>query len=225
MKTFKIHFIRHGLTKENFEGKYIGSTNVPLCEEGINRLNQLKENYNYPKADIVYSSPLKRCLETAKLFYPDSKILEIPGLAECDFGKWEGRTAEELKNDQDFISWLSGKDTIENMHGETMSDFVKRISDSFEKIVIDIIKNQIENTVIVTHGGVIMTLLSIYGIPKAKSTDWIVGNGCGYSARVTSNLFMRNKVFEVYSKIPEEGQKNSRSETKYIKDSFKNFEN
>ena len=145
MKTFKIHFIRHGLTKENFEGKYIGSTNVPLCEEGINRLNQLKENYNYPKADIVYSSPLKRCLETAKLFYPDSKILEIPGLDECDFGKWEGRTAEELKNDQDFISWLSGKDTIENMHGETMSDFVKRISDSFEKIVIDIIKNQIEN--------------------------------------------------------------------------------
>ena len=222
MKTFKIHFIRHGLTKENFEGKYIGSTDVPLCEEGINRLNQLKENYDYPKADIVYTSPLKRCAETANLFYPNSKILEVPGLAECDFGKWEGKTAEELKDDQDFKAWLSGKDTIENMHGETMAEFLKRISDSFEKIVIDTIKNQVENTVIVTHGGVIMTLLSIYGLPKAKSVDWIVGNGCGYSVRVTSNLFMRNKVFEVYSKLPHEDQQNSNSETKYIKDSLEN---
>lgn len=222
MKTFKLHFIRHGLTLENFQGKYIGSTDVPLCEEGINRLNALKENYNYPKASLVYTSPLKRCTQTSDIFYPNIKRIEDPNLSECDFGKWEGKTAADLKNDNDFKSWLKGNDTIENMHGESMKNFIKRICFALESIVNEIIKEQRDNTVIITHGGVIMTLFSIYGLPKANATDWIVGNGCGYSVRITPSLFMRDKVFEVYSKLPEIENSHFENETDYIKNSLKN---
>ena len=55
-----------------------------------------------------------------------------------------------------------------------------------------------------THGGVIMTILSAYGIPKAGFYDWIVGNGCGYSVRITPGLWMRDKVMEVYAKVPKD---------------------
>ena len=55
---------------------------------------------------------------------------------------------------------------------------------------------------IVTHGGVIMTLLAVYGLPQAKPFEWAMENGCGYSIRITPLLWQRDKVCEVFSKRP-----------------------
>ena len=55
---------------------------------------------------------------------------------------------------------------------------------------------------VVTHGGVIMTLLAVYGLPQAKPFEWAMENGCGYSVRVTPMLWQRGKVTEVFSRVP-----------------------
>ena len=58
MKTFKLHLIRHGMTAGNLQGLYIGSgTDIPLCDEGRAQLNELKERFEYPQVDTVFSSP------------------------------------------------------------------------------------------------------------------------------------------------------------------------
>ncbi len=58
MKTFKLHLIRHGLTSGNLQGLYIGSgTDIPLCDEGRAQLAELKERFEYPQVDTVFSSP------------------------------------------------------------------------------------------------------------------------------------------------------------------------
>ena len=49
-----------------------------------------------------------------------------------------------------------------------------------------------------------MTLLAVYGLPQAKPFDWAVESGCGYSMRVIPSLWMRDKVGEVYSRLPYE---------------------
>ena len=59
----KIIFIRHGKTAGNLEKRYIGRTDEPLCEEGISELESIK----YPDSDEVLASPMKRCLQTARL--------------------------------------------------------------------------------------------------------------------------------------------------------------
>ena len=57
MKTFKLHLIRHGLTSGNLQGLYIGSgTDIPLCDEGRAQLAELKERFEYPQVDTVFSS-------------------------------------------------------------------------------------------------------------------------------------------------------------------------
>ena len=61
--------------------------------------------------------------------------------------------------------------------------------------------------VIVTHGGVIMTLLSVYGLPQAQPYDWRMDNGFGYTLRITPGLWMRDKVTEVCDRIPYEKKK------------------
>lgn len=43
MKSYLIHLIRHGVAEGNVLGQYIGSTDSPLCEQGIEQLLQIKQ--------------------------------------------------------------------------------------------------------------------------------------------------------------------------------------
>ena len=60
----------------------------------------------------------------------------------------------------------------------------------------------ITSSALVTHGGVIMTLLSVYGIPQAESYRWRMDNGYGFSVRVNPFLWMRDRVVEVFDTCP-----------------------
>ena len=62
MRTYRIHFIRHGLTDANFEGKYIGVTDILLSESGADELDAIRAKGELPETGLLFSSPLKRCL-------------------------------------------------------------------------------------------------------------------------------------------------------------------
>ena len=72
----------------------------------------------------------------------------------------------------------------------------------FEDIVTGLMKTGTTDAIIVTHGGVIMTLLAIYGLPQAKPFDWVMDGGYGYSIPYYSNVVAESKVSEVFQKIP-----------------------
>lgn len=204
MKSYIIHFIRHGAIDETLSGKYIGTTDVPLSDKGKMDLKKLDYEYRYPGTQVVFTSPLKRCTETCRILYPEQNPLSIANLSECNFGEWEGKTAEELKSDPDFEKWLAGDNSAKPPRGESNADFTRRICRMFESIVEGLMKTGTTESVIVTHGGVIMTLLAVYGLPQAKPFEWTMDNGFGYSLRVTPMLWQRDKVCEVFQTIPME---------------------
>ena len=206
MKSYVIHFIRHGAIDETLSGKYIGTTDAPLSDKGKTALRRLDHEMKYPYTQVVFTSPLKRCTETCKLLYPHLTPLVIANLSECNFGEWEGKTADELKDDEDFQKWLAGDNTVKPPRGESNADFVRRICNMFESIVEGLMKTGTTESAIVTHGGVIMTLLAVYGLPQAKPFEWTMDNGYGYSVRITPMLWQRDKVAEVYSKLPLKAQ-------------------
>lgn len=206
MKSYIIHFIRHGAIDETLSGKYIGTTDVPLSDKGKMDLKKLDYEYRYPGTQVVFTSPLKRCTETCRILYPEQNPLSIANLSECNFGEWEGKTAEELKNDPDFEKWLAGDSSVKPPRGESNADFTRRICRMFESIVEGLMKTGTTESVIVTHGGVIMTLLAVYGLPQAKPFEWTMDNGFGYSLRVTPMLWQRDKVCEVFQTIPMESE-------------------
>ena len=202
MKSYVIHFIRHGAIDETLSGKYIGTTDAPLSDKGKAALRKLDFEQDYPYTKVVFSSPLKRCTETCKILSPNITRLVIANLSECNFGEWEGKTAEELKDSEDFQKWLAGDNTVKPPRGESNADFVRRVCKMFESIVEGLMKTGTTDSVIVTHGGVIMTLLAVYGLPQAKPFEWVMDNGCGYSIRITPMLWQRDKVAEVFKRIP-----------------------
>ena len=76
--------IRHGQTQGNLEHRYIGCrTDEPLCAQGVAELRAKK----YPPVTHVFVSPMRRCMETAQLLYPDAQIAVIEDFRECDFGE------------------------------------------------------------------------------------------------------------------------------------------
>ena len=202
MKSYYIHMIRHGAISPTLNGRYIGVTDVELSDKGKEDLKKLDSTMNYPYAKVVFSSPLKRCTETARLIYPGVEPLVIDQLSEYHFGEWENRSADELKGNENFAKWLAGDNSVKPPRGESSSDFTRRICIMFESIVDGLIKTGNTDAAIITHGGVMNTLLAVYGLPQAKPFDWACDNGYGYSLRVTPALWMRDKVAEVYQQIP-----------------------
>ena len=109
MKTFKLHLIRHGMTAGNLQGLYIGSgTDIPLCDEGRAQLKELKERFEYPQVDTVFSSPLVRAVETANILFPNAgHQFTVHDLREAGFGVFENRPVKDLVKEEDFKKWIT----------------------------------------------------------------------------------------------------------------------
>lgn len=206
MKTYQIHFIRHGIIDGNLKGQYIGSTDSPLCPLGIEKLRQLEQEYDYPGAAAFFSSPMLRCQQTMEILYPDAKLIVIDALRECCFGEFEGHTADELKEHDIFNEWIAGGGVDAPPGGESAQQFAARVCEAFEMIVAGMMKTGTPSAVICTHAGVIMHILARYGIPEAPMTDWTMDNGCGYSVRIHPQLWTSGGVFEVYDFVPPQPQ-------------------
>ena len=184
MKSYTIHLIRHGICEGNLVGRYVGRTQSPLAREGMQALLELKRTGVYPEAVKYYASPCVRCVDTLKVLYPTADPEVILELAECDFGDWENKKAEELQNDPRFTAWMNGGQHEAPPNGESSIVFMQRVCAGFEMLVRNMMTAGDESAVLVTHGGVIMTLLAAYGLPRAKMTDWMCENGHGYSMRI-----------------------------------------
>ena len=210
MKSYYIQLIRNGLTDGNLSGKYIGHLDEPLSTEGITQIKKMKNDYLYPDVTSVFSSPLKRCTETAKLIYPAKEPIIIHELIEYNFGEFEGKTAEELESNPLFGDWLSGKEGVKPPFGESNEEFSKRIANAFIKIVDGLIESGVTQSAIVTHGGVISALLSFFGLPEAPMHEWMTPGGCGYTVRITPSLWSMGRKMEVIAEVPEiPGEKDS----------------
>lgn len=202
MKSYVIHFIRHGLTKANLEGKYVGQKNVPLCIEGMAQLIEMKKAYEYPQADVYMCSPLSRCVDTMKILYPKVKPMIMDGLIEYDLGAFDGKTADKLAGDEDYEAWVAGDADAAPPFGESNRQFANRVCTAFDKIVEGLMKTGTTSTVICTHGGVIMAILAAFGLPQAPMYEWMSANGAGYTLRITPGIWMRGKKAEIEAMIP-----------------------
>lgn len=172
-----ITLLRHGVTDDNKRERYIGWTDSPLSKSSVESLLLLKHEFVEP--ELVFSSDLRRCVETAEILFPciDEKI---PELREINFGDWEGRTFCDLQDDAYYQRWLAQPFMIQPPNGESFAAFTERVETGWTQVKQKIIDNQSRHTVIVTHGGVIRYLLTKYGPPKNPFWGWHLKHGNGY---------------------------------------------
>jgi alpha-ribazole phosphatase len=202
MKGYRITFIRHGYTQGNIDGKYIGITDLPLANKGAQELYDIAEKADYPTFQKVYISPLKRCLQTAYILAPNTYTVELPQLCEMDFGKFEGKTPEELKDDEDYKKFLEGGLDNPPPGGESARQVVTRCFDAISTIIGDMMEEGLTNCAVVTHSGIIMNMMACFGLPKRKPIEYACGFGEGFEVLVSASMWQRSGAFEIIGKFP-----------------------
>ncbi len=187
--------IRHGETKANAQRRYLGKTDEPLSERGIRVLQFYKEQGLYPQADYLFASPMKRCVETAGILYPMAKPVLIPEWEEIDFGQFEYRNYEELKNEASYQRWLDSNGALDFPGGESRQAFIARCRIGFQRMYRVLRQAQRESlpdtekepvrVSVIAHGGTIMALLSSCGKGSCQKGyfDYQAANGRGYLCR------------------------------------------
>ena len=160
MKNYHISLIRHGITDANDRGMYIGTTDYPLNDAGRNELYDKADRFVYPRYERVYSSSLLRCTESAEILFPNRDLVIAEEFGELHFGKFEGKTAEELVGNEEYRTWLKGGMEAKPPEGESVADLCVRTYKGFSKILADMMNEDFQHVAIITHAGVIANSLT-----------------------------------------------------------------
>jgi alpha-ribazole phosphatase len=170
--------IRHGATWSNIEHRYIGKTDEPLCKEGEDQLEEYKREHLYPEVDILYTSPMKRCIQTSNIIYPNLPPIPIKEFSEMNFGAFEGKNYAELQGDKRYQEWIDSNGTLPFPDGESREEFHARCINGFKSVNL----SEADTIGMVVHGGTIMMLISQYY--GGEYFDYQVANGKGYICKV-----------------------------------------
>lgn len=199
----KLVLVRHGYTSGNKEGSYSGWTDVPLIEEGIKELKELRENYDYPKTDRYIASDLVRCVDTFEfLFAPEETLYETSEqLREIFFGEYEDKSGYEMV--PHFFDGFHFNERTAN--GETLSEFSYRIINKVIRALSEAKKDGLDSLTIVCHSGVIKAILIfLEHRPFADFRKIDTPNGLGYvldvSIDVDNGLMALNDVRPIAKK-------------------------
>lgn len=211
MKT-KVIMVRHGETEWNVLCKFLGSVDIPLNEKGRRQAGYAKEALKDEKIDVIYSSPMKRALETGEIIRGNRPlpILEDDGLREICCGKWEGLTGKEVEERYpgQISLWENHPEKIKIEGGDTFQEVSDRITETFWRIV----DSNRGRTILITSHMICLTLLMMRFIGTDISEIWEakpIGNAALNIVEVTDDDIAEIVSWSDDSFVPEEDRKGS----------------
>ena len=149
----KLLIVRHAKTEWNKTGRIQGRSDVPLAEESREQSAKLWQQLADKEISAVFSSPLSRAVDTAKLITDGRyEIVTDARLIERDFGEYEGKTYAELNladHDKLFFA-LDGVKDVEKSES---------IFNRVRSFVEDVKKTYDGKTVLVVSHGVCISFL------------------------------------------------------------------
>ena len=153
MKT--VYLIRHGLP--DFPGGVrmcLGRTDLPLCEEGFRQARQAAEMLTGLPITNVFSSPLRRAVQTAQALGKPIDILE--GLQELDAGAWDGLNFDEIRAKFPELYAARGKNPSLSLPGsEPLEQGLARFRNAMEQAE----QRSAGDFAVYAHGGIISLFL------------------------------------------------------------------
>ncbi len=155
----KIYLLRHAQTGDNIVKRYTGGNDkVGINREGVKQVRAIISFLKKEEIKTIYSSPYRRCLETARLInkYLKVKLVTEERLREVNYGKWQGLTSAEVKMmyPEEFAARGKNPALVAPPGGETLLQMQKRVTRIIEEIVCSR-----KDSLIVTHGSCIRSVL------------------------------------------------------------------
>jgi probable phosphoglycerate mutase len=151
-----VFLLRHGRIQGAGEKRFIGNTDMDLDDIGISQARYWHQALAPLIIDTIYSSGLTRCRHTATIIAGDRTVIPDPALNEIRLGQWDGRTFEEIKQqDPDgFRQRGDHLDTFRPPGGESFLALQNRVLPFFNQCL-----RKHGTPLFVTHAGVIRVIL------------------------------------------------------------------
>ena len=206
----RLYLFRHGYTRYNLEKRYQGRSDLPLTEEEKERIQpfRFQDDILIPAESVtagpavsagsektlssvcdneqaVYVSPALRARQTARLLFPGAKQIIVEQFQEMDFGIFEGRSADEMKDDAQYRSWVNSMCEAPVPGGESRAQFTERVAERFEIIAREALENRHQRLIIVAHGGVQMAVMDHFGPNDRPYWAWQTEPAAAVEAVIT----------------------------------------
>lgn len=161
----RLVFIRHASTVANENGLLCGSMETDIIEKGKLEINCLKDKIEKLKKEEgwkfskIYVSESKRTEETVKDI-ENLEIIKIKDLGEIDFGDFEGKTFEWIKNEypKEYDKLCTEGFDYRYLNGENAIEAYEKNKRAIEYILEDMEDDS--TAIICAHSGSIRNILS-----------------------------------------------------------------
>ena len=152
-----IYLVRHGQTEFNLERRRHGHLNSPLTELGheqARRAGEVLAGLIDPRDGVIFSTPLGRALETARIIADvaaiESTIIVYPDLMEIGMGSAEGMTQAEMEKRWPMAEAALASETmsLQSPDGENLAALAKRLDRAWRRVV----EHHAGSRIVVSHG-------------------------------------------------------------------------
>lgn len=188
--------VRHGTTLLNRQNRYRGRIDVPLDEQGWQDAWGAAAELREAGVTAIYASPLRRARDTARVIADamgTATTLDMPGLVNLDYGRWEGLTAEEAAaaDPDEYARYLAFTDDAACPGGELLLGAAERTL-----LSLHVLQLLHPGGVVVAVSHAVIVRLAIAMVTGAPRPEWRrhLPNGSISTFHVTSNLVRLERV-------------------------------
>ena len=179
-----IYFVRHGETvltpTRKFSGT--GALDPELMQDGLDQAELVAEEVVKLGAEVLIASPLNRTRQTAEAIARTTglEIIFDEAWFELSFGSWDGKSIEEVKEEEPdaYQAWLNSTAYAPG-GGESWDQATVRIEEALEKLVAEYPGKKI---IVVTHNGVIKTAVRLAIGAPAEAVFHVDAAPCSISS-------------------------------------------
>ena len=160
--------VRHGQTLWNMDKIYRGRSDVGLDDVGIKQAELLGKYFSNHGLEAIFSSPLKRALDTANIIarYQRIDVQIDENLVDFNYGEWQCLPEREVKRLYPALlnEWHNNPHKVRMPGGESLEDVRKRVIE----VINDILANYQGSVVLVSHRVVNKVLIcSLLGLDNS----------------------------------------------------------
>lgn len=148
----RIFLVRHGQTAWNVGEIFRGRADIPLDETGLKEADLAGDALKDETIHAIYSSPLKRSVQTAEGIarYQNLPVQPLEAIIDISYGEWEGKENKEVKEKYPdlYNLWLTEPHKVRFPGGETLDEVRNRTMSAIEELIR---KHANESIVLVAH--------------------------------------------------------------------------
>lgn len=217
MNKMTVSFFRHGETQSNVEGRCAGRTDILITETGRQQLKNLKENYEYPQVEKVFSSPAIRCRETSAILFPEMEPEFVPGFWEMDYGILDNKPVDILSEQVGKERWLSRDYSAFFPGGESFLEESFRAQAAMTRVIQRCIEENYSNIAVVAHGDILNSLTrACLDTDEDMRNFLICPNGMGFEVTVDKEQWFQKQRLSFVRFLPEGAKRIKPEETPFF---------